>query len=115
MESIKDIRNRALKTLGNMHSLERVALCLNYQVGDLTKAVYRTTWAEAVTAIKGPDRSRSDSAQAWRYEARLAAADSITQLRLLVNELGLDWDETVALGEKHHREVLEQVALGTRD
>ena len=115
MESIKDIRNRALKTLGQQHTLERITLCLNYEVGDITKAVYRATHAEAATATKGPDRSRVDSALAWRAEARLAAADAIPQLRLLVNELGLQWGETVALGEEHHKEVMEQVARGERD
>ncbi len=111
MEKIADIRQRSLKVLGNMVTAERIALCLTYQVGDLVKAVYRISHCDAVASIKGG----TSSSKAYYGEARLAVADASLQLRLLVNELGFDWYETIALGEEHHRETMEQVKRGERD
>ncbi|KKK66952.1 hypothetical protein LCGC14_2958920 [marine sediment metagenome] len=111
MEKIGDIRMRALKTLGNMVTAERMALCLTYQVGDLVRAIYRISHCDAVASIKG----ETSSSKAYYGEARLACADASLQLRLMVNELGFDWDEIVALGEEHHKEVMEQVQRGERD
>ena len=111
MEKIGTIRMRALKVLGNMVTAERIALCLSYQVGDLDKAVYRISHCDAVAAIKGG----TSGSKAYYGEARAAAADASIQLRLLVNELGFDWDETIALGEERHRETMEQVSHGERD
>ncbi|KKN47202.1 hypothetical protein LCGC14_0665430 [marine sediment metagenome] len=111
MEKIGDIRNRALKVLGNMVTAERIALCLGYQVGDLQKAVYRISHCDAVAALKGG----TSSSKAYYGEARAATADASIQLRLLVNELGFDWDETIALGEERHKETMIQVASGLRD
>ncbi|KKM24150.1 hypothetical protein LCGC14_1399140 [marine sediment metagenome] len=112
MEKIGTIRMRALKVLGNMVTTERIALCLTYQVGDLVRAVYRISHCDAVNAIKGEGTSNP---RAYYGEARAATADASLQLRLIVNELGFDWDETIALGEEHHKEVMEEVARGERD
>ena len=98
MEDINKIRNRALKTLAHLHNKDRVALCLSYQVGDLARAVYRIGHCEVRMSVGAPG---NPNPRAWYGEARLAAADASLQLRLLVNELGFDWDEIIALGEKH--------------
>ena len=111
MENINDVRQRSLKVLGNMVTAERMALCLTYQVGDLVRAVYRISHCDAVAHLKGG----TSSSKAYYGEARAAAADASIQLRLLVNELGFDWDETIALGEERHRETMEQVSHGERD
>ncbi len=111
MENIAEVRMRALKVLGNMVTAERIALCLGYQVGDAQKAVYRISHCDAVAHIKG----ETSSSKAYYGEAKAATADASIQLRLLVNELGFDWDETIALGEERHRETMEQVARGERD
>lgn len=111
MEKISVIRLRALKVLGNMVTAERIALCLTYQIGDLVRAVYRISHCDGVAALKG----ESSSSKAYYGEARAAVADASIQLRLIVNELGFDWHETVALGEERHRETMEQIARGERD
>lgn len=112
MEDIGKIRNRALKTLAHLHNKDRVALCLGYQVGDLQKAVYRISHCEVRMAVGAPG---NPNPRAWLAEARLAAADASLQLRLLVNELGFSWDETIALGEEHHKEVMADVDAGRRE
>ncbi|KKM72277.1 hypothetical protein LCGC14_1422070 [marine sediment metagenome] len=111
MEKIGAIRMRALKVLGNMVTAERIALCLGYQVGDLMKAVYRISHCDAVAGLK----RESSSSKAYYGEARAAVADASVQLRLIVNELGFDWDETIALGEERHKETMAQVERGERD
>ena len=109
MEDIVEIRRRAQIAQGTFFSKDHMALCLSYEVGDLSRAVYRIAFCE--DSERRDERTKS----AYRAEAKLAAADITLQLRLLTNQLGFSWDEIIKLGEDHHRETMSQLIKGERE
>ena len=109
MEDIATIRRRAQTALGTFFSMDHIALCLSYEVGDLTRAVYRMGYCAS------EDRRDERTKRAYHAEAKLAVADASLQLRLMVNQLGLVWEDVVKLGEDHHRETMSQLMQGERE
>jgi len=109
MTPISALRDLAVKATGLplCHRTMRMH-CLSYQIGDLAKATYK---------LEACDHLRRNSGrwQAYRAEAMIAVADSVTQLRLLAYELGYDWDEMIALGEERFMETMAQITRGERE
>ena len=108
MEDIVILRRNARMALGKTFTRERIVLCLGYEVGDLMRAVYRIGYCE--------DKERSErTTRAYHAEAKLAAADAIVQLRLIIDQLGLDWEDVERLGSQHHKETMSQLMKGERE
>lgn len=73
------------------------AAILAYEVGDLIKC--------AVNAAMG-------GARGYQGEAKIAMADTITQLRLLAARLGLDFYDCARLGEDRYVERMAALSRG---
>ena len=87
------------------HSTPMRMMIISYELGDLHRALFRYTF---LTERLGDPRG-------YKGEAKLAIADILTQLRILLFELGLDWDEVVELGEDHLIETWEAIQSGERE
>lgn len=80
-------------------------MIVSYELGDLQRALFRIVWL----------KERSKDFRGYVGEAKLGVADIITQLRILLHELGIDWDEMVELGEEHLLETWDALSSGERE
>ncbi len=105
MKDIEDIIQDAEEAMGGYPSNTSVALCLAYNVGDLSKAVYRIAYCQF--GDRDPDP--------YYKLARAAMADAVLQARILAHRLGFNWEEIIAVGEERHSKAMREVRRGERD
>lgn len=104
MKATSNIIQEAKDAMQGYPSDSSVALCLTYNVGDLSKAVYRIAYCQY-----GDRDSRP-----YRRLAKAAIADVVLQTRILAHRLGFDWDDVIAIGEKRHTHTMKAVHSGKR-
>ena len=84
-------------------SIERQALVIVYEVGDLMRCIQRM----------GCTRSNTEY-RAYRVEAKKAIADLITQLRLSCEKLGFSFEELDDFGFEALKEKMKERQNGSR-
>ena len=105
MKDISSIIQEAEEAMQGYPSNTSVALCLAYNVGDLSKAVYRIAYCQF---------GNRDSRPYYKL-ARAAMADAVLQARILSLRLGFVWEDIIELGEERHFEAMQEVSRGERE